>query len=361
MSDLTVSVGDAFDGMGLPVLLLRGHLIVYQNSAAARLLAGSGAGEELPACLDGLPERGSSAVTLGDRAWTAQTWPGEAGTFVCLSPLDDASILPDRRIPLLTQKLRGPLAVLISSGHLLEQTLTPAQAADAAGYLARMTKSELRFLRILRTLELAALPDGEAPYDFTPRVVDLGGLLHEALRQLEMPVQATGCSIAVHQQAGNFFARCDDQLLLIQLYHLVSNSLAALAPGGGRITLRLERRREMALLSVEDDGPGMDEEKLSALFQPAEGNDSLREARHGLGLGVTVCRKIAQLHGGSVLFTSQPGRGTRACVSLPLVKPGPVLELRGLRAVDTSNGVPLVLRELSDVLPERLFRSEESQ
>ena len=323
MSDLTVSVGDAFDGMGLPVLLLRDHLIVYQNSAAARLLAGSGAGEALPACLDGLPERGSSAVTLGDRAWTAQTWPGEAGTFVCLSPLDDASILPDRRIPLLTQKLRGPLAVLISSGHLLEQTLTPAQAADAAGYLARMTKSELRFLRILRTLELAALPDGEAPYDFTPRVVDLGGLLHEALRQLEMPVQATGCSIAVHQQAGNFFARCDDQLLLIQLYHLVSNSLAA-------------------------------------LFQPAEGNDSLREARHGLGLGVTVCRKIAQLHGGSVLFTSQPGRGTRACVSLPLVKPGPVLELRGLRAVDTSNGVPLVLRELSDVLPERLFRPEES-
>ncbi len=358
MTDFSLTIGDAFDRLDSPVFWLRGGCVAYCNPAARRLLPDLAPGQSAPEDLSALPAEGSASLRLGGRNWSARFWMSGEGQLFCLSDADAVSVLPDRRIPLLMQKLRGPLSVFLSSSQFIEQALTPRQTEDMASFLARQYKAQLRILRLMRNLELAALADGERPYDFTPVTLDLGGLLHEIGRQLDMPVQETGCTLTLQLPSSNLYARCDDQLLQIQLYHLVSNSIAAMRPSGGSIRLRLERSGAMAHLLVTDNGPGIDARAALYLFQPAEGNDLLSEAGRGLGIGVTVCRKIARLHGGSVLFSSQPGGGTSVCLSLPLVDPGPSPEFNSLRVSDSSNGVPLVLRELSDVLPEHLFLPE---
>ena len=102
-----------------------------------------------------------------------------------------------------------------------------------------------------RNLELAALPEGKLPYDFAPHPVDLNGLCRKAARQLEMPVEAAGCSLVFTDWKESLCTQCDDDLVLILIYHLVSNALRA-AGKGGHLELRLERRGRRAFISLLD-------------------------------------------------------------------------------------------------------------
>lgn len=359
MSDLLLPIGVSFDRAPEPVLLTGDNQIRYCNPAAATLFPSLEPGSPIPTGLDALEADSSTVFTAGGRSWSVLAWSWEAGLLIRLTPLDAETLFPDHRLPVLSQKLRGPMTALISAERLVEHTLTADQQHQARRYLARSNRAQLRMLRMLRSLELAALADGKPPYDFYPQLLDLKGLCQDALRQMEALVQAAGCSIAFQAASGNLLAYCDDNLMEILLYHLVSNAINATGPGG-HLLLRLECRKKQLLLSVEDDGPGLTPQQLAALFQPAQQSSSLREAgSRGLGLGITVCRKIARLHEGSVLFANRPGRGLRATVSLPLAKPNPVLPICSPRMVDSSNGVSLVLRELSDVLPEECFLPED--
>lgn len=359
MSELYLPVGVSFDGLPEPIVLLQAGVVSYRNPAAAAQLPELIPGAPVPVPLADLPESGSALLCWGQKQWQAICWPWEGYALVRLTRCEEANILPNRRIPVLTQKLRGPLASLHAAETLLDTFSAPEQREDMNRYLARTAKAQLRMLRMIRSLELASLAPGELPYDFHPQTLDLKGLLHEAYWQLQDLTETVGCTLQLQESPGNFYVLCDDDLVLTQIYHLVSNAIRAMAPTGGEILLRLERTRQSALLSIEDNGPGLSPLELAQLFDPTQGGDTLQTAGAGLGLGITVCRRIAQLHGGAILFANRKDRGLRATISLPLSEPSGCLELHSSRPLDASNGFPLVLRELSDVLPERCFRPED--
>ena len=167
-------------------------------------------------------------------------------------------------------------------------------------------------------------------------------------------MEAAGCSLVFTDWKESLCTQCDDDLVLILIYHLVSNALRA-AGKGGHLELRLERRGRRAFISLLDDGPGMTAEQLADAFAPDRGGDTLAEARQGLGLGLTVCRNIARLHEGALLLANREERGLCATFSVPLCRPSSAPQINSPRRINSTNGVPLVLRELSDVLPERCF------
>jgi signal transduction histidine kinase len=83
-----------------------------------------------------------------------------------------------------------------------------------------------------------------------------------------------------------------------------------------RIDLRLYRRDGMAVIEVEDNGPGIDPQKLKRVFEPFF---STKEVGSGTGLGLSVSYFIiTNNHGGSLEAGSQPGKGTRFTIRLPL-------------------------------------------
>ena len=100
------------------------------------------------------------------------------------------------------------------------------------------------------------------------------------------------------------------------LYHLLSNAFK-FTPAGGTVTVELKTAGKQVLLSVEDTGRGIEPERLETLFDRCL-HESLMDPRpHGLGLGLALCRAIAQGHGGSIMAQSHEGRGSRFTVSLP--------------------------------------------
>lgn len=101
------------------------------------------------------------------------------------------------------------------------------------------------------------------------------------------------------------------------LNNLVSNAIKY-SPGGGEVLVRVERQSERAVVSVSDSGIGISPEEQARVFEPFRRASTSASAIPGMGLGLFVCRRIAEAHGGRIEVESAPGSGSTFKVLLPL-------------------------------------------
>lgn len=106
----------------------------------------------------------------------------------------------------------------------------------------------------------------------------------------------------------------DAALLRRMLLNLIANALGA-AGSGGQAGLRLADARSAAVLTVWDNGPGLPP------CAEERGAESLLRRPDGLGLGLSIARRVASLHGGALVLEQREGRGLRSVVSLPVCPP----------------------------------------
>jgi signal transduction histidine kinase len=95
--------------------------------------------------------------------------------------------------------------------------------------------------------------------------------------------------------------------------NLAANAMAAMAPGGGVLTVLLEAKGESAWARFRDTGPGIAKEVAPTLFQPF-----VTGRPNGTGLGLYSSRRIAREHGGDLLAEDAPGPGAKFALRLPL-------------------------------------------
>jgi two-component system NtrC family sensor kinase len=102
--------------------------------------------------------------------------------------------------------------------------------------------------------------------------------------------------------------------------NLILNAEQALteANGGGKLTIKTEKRKEYIRTTFTDDGPGIPAEKLHKIFDPFF---TTRGEKGGTGLGLSVCHGIITEHGGRIYAKSKPGKGATFFVELPLLAP----------------------------------------
>jgi len=104
--------------------------------------------------------------------------------------------------------------------------------------------------------------------------------------------------------------------------NLIGNALKY-TPEGGTITVRVRRESEHALLEVADTGEGFARELRERMFEVfVQGEQKMDRAQGGLGIGLALVKRLAELHGGSASATSEgPGRGSVFTVRLPAISP----------------------------------------
>lgn len=242
-------------------------------------------------------------------------------------------------------ELRLQLAQMTAASQLLEHTARDEKSQD---YLAAMNQSICRMLRIVGRLELSGRLGGEDPrLERAP--TDLGRLTLELGERLAGLLECAGVRLEVSAPEG-LCAWVDGELIRQLLMELVANAAGA----GKQIKLTLERLRESAVFTVEDDGPGVDPERLQYLFD--SGSQAVPDWRQG-GVGVAVARRAAQLHGGTVIARCAPGQGLRAVVSIPLGEAGEGLLWEPGTGWDRG-GFDDELVALSKLLPAWVFRPE---
>ena len=137
------------------------------------------------------------------------------------------------------------------------------------------------------------------------------------------------------------------------LLNLLSNALK-FTPEGGTVSVRVKCGERHVQLTVADTGRGIEPERLAHIFERYLDTDRLDPAPpHGLGVGLSLCRRIAQGHGGMLVAESAVGKGTAFTLSLPNAR-STDLSLSD-RRFDYAGGFDHVLMELSDALPSRAF------
>lgn len=206
-------------------------------------------------------------------------------------------------------ELKTPLTSVIGYADTLRsRTLPQKQQMEAASYIF----SEGKRLESMSfaLLDLFAL-DRETP-EMQP--VSVSQLCRELSQSVEYPLKASGVSLRVQAEPCEIAAA--PELLKTLLYNLIDNARKASKPGSS-IELTGQRTKNGYCFAVQDHGSGIPEEALSRLTEPFYMVDKSRaRAQGGAGLGLALCQKIAQAHGGTLTFESKEGEGTTVRVQI---------------------------------------------
>ena len=241
----------------------------------------------------------------------------------------------------------------LSNLHLAAAQLAPESAREQDPRLdaraAVLDQSYYQLLRLVNTLSAAARLSSDLPLSLEDR--DIVELVSEICQRagalaplLDLEVRFS-CPMEHHLCA--FAPDALEQLL----YHLLSNAFK-FTPAGGTVTVELRRSQGRILLRVSDTGCGISEERLATLFAPPQQPDRPAPPPHGVGLGLSLCRRIAEAHGGTLMAESRPGKGSRFTLSLPDRQSGQ--QVQDIR-FDYSGGFNRTLLALADALPARAF------
>jgi signal transduction histidine kinase len=204
----------------------------------------------------------------------------------------------------MAHEMRTPLTSLLGNARLLQHDLPEDERVKIADSMAREIHrltdmdQQLMKLTVLRHEE----PEIEQ--------VSVSGLLKDTAVRLQE--QAKGITIKV--QGADSMISGDPELLSLLCDNLTANALHVSEPG---MTVTLTS--VPGGFTVEDQGPGMNEEALKHAFEPFWKADKARTRRHGgAGLGLSLCMQIAELHRGKLSFDSAPGKGTRVTFTTAL-------------------------------------------
>lgn len=247
-------------------------------------------------------------------------------------------------LPEVAAALRTPLNNL----HIAMQRLLSQQ--EDSTECAIVQQSYYRMLRLVNNLSAAPelLSDERLETENTELVVWLDELCRQAAsiaREIGVEVEfVCRCRYLVAAVNRVYFER--------MVWNLLSNAMKATS-GGGRITVTLEDRGQIFLLSVRDSGCGLPPEGSDAVFRRWTQQDAAAPQQGGLGLGLLICRRVAEGHGGRLLLESRPDGGTMVTAALPHVRRGSG-ELHSAQQ-DYAGGFSHVMMELSDALPYRVF------
>jgi signal transduction histidine kinase len=199
-------------------------------------------------------------------------------------------------------ELRNPLGVLTNVNYLLRSRLSREGDEQA---LRQVTIAEREVASA--TLIVSDLLEFSRPRTPTPTDVPLDDLVEEATSVAPPPAHVT---IQRSGLEGTVVHADRDQLRQV-LLNLLTNAYDAI-PEAGSVTITGAAHDGTQRLSVADDGIGMDDEQLAGAFEPF-----VTHKTKGIGLGLSVTRRIVEAHGGTLEVTSEPGAGTRFDVVLP--------------------------------------------
>ena len=227
--------------------------------------------------------------------------------------LESADRRKDEFLAMLAHELRNPLAPLTTATELLGR-LPPDESLDE---LRRMIERQLNHLTRLvdDLLDTSRITTGRIVLQ--PRRIDLRDIVRHSLETSRPLIESRGHEIACIAPDDAVIVEADPVRLAQVVTNLLNNA-AKFTPVGGRIELRIERHDAEAIVAVHDSGIGIAPESLPHVFDRQRRVD---EPRHdaGLGLGLSLVKRLVELHGGTVEARSEGlSRGATFVIRLPL-------------------------------------------
>lgn len=216
-----------------------------------------------------------------------------------------------------THELRTPLNSVIGFAELLKEEVPGPLNAKQAAFAADILASGQRLLALVEgILEMSRLDAAGAALERAP--VEIGAVLQECLVAQRKAAEARGVimQLDVAPEAGS--VELDPKALRRMVDALLDNAIK-FNRDGGAVAVSTRRNDGCLEIAVTDTGIGIAREDLAKLFKPLIQLDAgLARRRGGVGLGLALARRLAELHGGTIEVESEAGKGSRFTLRLPI-------------------------------------------
>lgn len=213
----------------------------------------------------------------------------------------------------ISHELRSPLARLQLATGLARQTPESVHASlDRIDEEARRLDKMIGELLTLSRAEHESMPDEQ--------YFDLTGLLHAVVTDVRYEAQIPGVKVDFHvDESADYTVRGNAELIRRGVENVLRNALR-FSLKGQHIQVRLQAEDQWLAIRVRDQGPGVDEEKLSSIFDPFVRVKSPLLGK-GYGLGLAIVRKVVLAHHGEIKAVNLPEGGLELTIRLPRWQP----------------------------------------
>jgi signal transduction histidine kinase len=220
----------------------------------------------------------------------------------------------------ISHELLTPLAAI--AGHVANIKECSIEEVESWRHSQDIIEREVRRLTGLTSnlLLLSRLESG-VPLRLEP--TNIGVVIEEAVAGLLRVAQAKGIELSIQSPPRLPRIPADRDRLKQVFINLLDNAVKY-CPEGSKVQVRLQTDGESMVVEVADDGPGIPEEDLPHIFEKMYRVEKERtRAVEGSGLGLSIVKRIVELHGGQIAVESTVGKGTAFRVRLPLAEASP--------------------------------------
>jgi signal transduction histidine kinase len=291
-------------GIGIPVACV---LVIYFSRRIAGPL------EELATAADEVAA-GNYDVAVPDRTWGSEVERLATRFHEMTGRLAESEQLSRNFLMSVSHELRTPLTAIRGHVAALREGVLDDEASQQRS-LEVISEEAVRLERLVGdVLDLAKLDARR--FALLREEVDMRALCERAYATFAEEARARGIDYDLALGEGAVLITDGDRVLQI-VTNLLSNALHW-TPAGGRVDLGLAAENGEVRVAVSDTGPGIEPEEEERIFRPFMSGDG-----GGTGIGLTIARELATALGGRLELHSEPGRGSRFVLVLPVRTPQP--------------------------------------
>ena len=274
---------------------------------------------------------------------------------------EEANRLKDEFLAIMSHELRNPLNVILGYAELLlrvDEIKNSESLRRMADAVKRNAVAQSKLIRDL--LDLSRLRSGKL--ELNRETVSPVACIENAIETVRNDAASKQIAITVSTPDEAVFVKADPVRLEQIIWNLLNNSVKFTSPGG-KIAVRLEAEVDHIVLTVADNGQGVDSSFLPHIFEIFRQADSgTNRSQSGMGIGLAVVQQLVELHGGSVTaYSAGAGKGATFTIRLPRsveVKEAPAsivnfndgtLEGMAVLVVDDSEDTTEMVRHLLEI------------
>lgn len=229
--------------------------------------------------------------------------------------LRDANRQKDEFIATLAHELRNPLAPICTAAELLKQAKSLAPELRAATTILERQARQMTHL-VDDLLDVSRITSGRIRLQ--PEPVELTELLKNVIESYRQSAESARHQVTFAASGEPVYVT-GDRIRLTQIFSNIFHNAVKYTPPGGRIDIALHTEGRRAQVRIGDNGMGIPREKLDHIFEPFAQLDRAYEHSDGLGIGLTLAKRLVELHQGRIEARSEGrGKGTEFLVRLPL-------------------------------------------
>ncbi len=220
----------------------------------------------------------------------------------------------------MSHEIRTPMHAILSFAGFGIRKAGSGNGEKTLSYFRKIQDAGTRLLGLLNSLlDLSKMEAGRMTYEF--KEVDLAPLARNVVDEFSSLLNERGTMVEIHAP-GPVHVKGDPQRLMQVMRNLLGNAVK-FSPGGSTIQVVLEKREGKARLSLADEGVGIQQDEMEAIFEKFIQSSRTKTGAGGTGLGLAISREIVLAHKGRIWAENRPEGGAVFSFEIPLLLEDP--------------------------------------